>query len=194
MRAPISHDERQRVHDLIAQIEQRTTADLDVVVARVSDRYALYPLVWASVSALLLAGLVALARPEIELRAALVLLLALVIALTLAFNILPIRLALVPTKVKRSRAKQLAQREFAAQCLAASDQRARILIFASTGERYVEIIPDRATHALVSQKTWDRIVADFITAVRSDRLATGLLAAIQSCAAILETHYPSAAK
>lgn len=194
MRAPISHEERQRVHDLIAQLEQRTTADLDVVVTRVSDRYALYPLAWASFSALLLVGLVALVRPEIELRASLVLLLSLVVLLTLAFSMLPIRLALIPTKVKRSRAKQLAQREFAAQCLAASDARARILIFASTGERYVEIISDRATHALVSQKAWDRIVADFVAAVRTDRLATGLLAAIQSCGAILETHHPNAAK
>jgi len=194
MKAPISREERERIHDAIAKLEQRTTADLDVVVTRVSDRYALYPILWASSSALLLAGIVALVRPEMEVRLALLLQLSLVILLTLAFNLLPIRLALVPTSVKRSHAKQLAQREFAAQCLAAPDERARILIFASTGEHYVEIIADRATHALVPQKAWDRIVANFVAAVRYDRLANGLLAAIESCAAILETHRPSAAK
>ena len=193
MSPAITPEERQGIHDAIANIEQRTTADLDVVVTRVSDRYALYPVVWASFSALLIAGIVALLRPEMEVGLALLLQLSLVILLTLAFNLLPIRLALVPTSVKRSHARQLAQREFAAQCLAAPDDRARILIFASTGEHYVEIISDRATHALVPQKAWDKIVADFVAEVRSDRLATGLLTAIESCAAILETHRPSAA-
>lgn len=190
----ISREERERVHDAIAAVEQRTTADLDVVVTRVSDRYSLYPIVWASSGGLLITAIVALALPEIQVRAAIAVQLALVILLTLVFNWLPIRLALVPTSVKRSHARQLAQREFAAQCLAAADDRARILFFVSTGERYVEIIADRKTHSLVSQEAWNKIVEDFVATMKAHRVASGLLAAIQGCGALLQAHHPSTGK
>lgn len=192
MRSSISREERERIHDAIGDIEQRTTADLDVVVTRVSDRYSLYPIVWASFGGLLVAGIISLARPETEARAAIAVQLALVILLTLIFNWLPIRLALVPTIVKRSHARQFAQREFAAQCLAARDKRARILIFVSTGEHYVEIIADRDTHSLVPQETWDRIVKEFVATMKTRPVASGLLAAIESCGAVLATHHPIA--
>jgi len=192
MRPSISHEERERIHDAIADIEQRTTADLDIVVTRVSDRYSLYPIVWASFGGLLIAGIVSLSRPEMEVRAAIAVQLALVILLTLVFNWLPIHLALVPTSVKRSHARQLAQREFAAQCLAAADNRARILLFVSTGERYVEIIADRKTHSLVPEETWDRIVKEFVAAMKTRPVASGLLAAIESCGAVLANHHPIA--
>lgn len=192
MRPSISREERKRIHDAIGDIEQRTTADLDVVVTRVSDRYSLYPIVWASFGGLLVTGIVALARPEIEARAAIALQLALVIVLTLVFNWLPLRLALVPTNAKRSHARQLAQREFTAQCVASVDNRARILFFVSTGERYVEIIADRNTHSLVLQETWNKIVEDFVASMKANRVAKGLLTAIESCGAVLANHHPIA--
>lgn len=192
MRPSISREERRHIHDAIGDVEQRTTADLDVVVTRVSDRYSLYPIVWASFGGLLLTGIVSLARPQTEARAAIALQLALVILLTLVFHWLPIRLALVPSRVKRSHARQLAQREFAAQRLAAADNRARILLFVSTGERYVEIIADRDTHSLVPEETWDRIVKEFVATIKTRSVASGLLAAIESCGVVLANHHPIA--
>jgi putative membrane protein len=193
MRQSITREERERIHAAIADIEQRTDADLDVLVTRICDRYSLYPIVCASFGALLVACIVALARPDVRVRDAMALQLALLIVLTLAFNWFPIRLALVPMTVKRSHARQLAHREFAAQCIAAGDEHARILFFVSTGERYVEIIADRYTHSLVSHETWDRIVEDFVTATKADQIASGLLAAIQTCGALLEAHHPKPA-
>ncbi len=65
-----------------------------------------------------------------------------------------------------------------------------MLFFVSLGERYVEVIADRDIHARVPEGIWDRIVADFIAAVKAGRLADGFIAAIEACAAVLETHYP----
>jgi putative membrane protein len=60
----------------------------------------------------------------------------------------------------------------------------------SLGERYVEVIADRDIHARVAEGTWNKIVADFITAVRAGRLADGFIAAIEACGRVLETHCP----
>jgi len=110
--------------------------------------------------------------------------------LSLILDWLPLRLRLVPRRAKHAHARQLAHREFAARILAAAPHRNGVLFFVSLGERYVEVIADRDIHARVPEGIWDRIVADFIAAVKAGRLADGFIAAIEACAAVLETHYP----
>ena len=60
MALTLTAEERQRIDAAIAVVEQKTSADLDVMVMRASDRYSLYPLVWAGFGALAVAGLAAL--------------------------------------------------------------------------------------------------------------------------------------
>jgi putative membrane protein len=67
------------------------------------------------------------------------------------------------------------------------------LFFVSLGERYVEVIADRNIHGRVAPDTWDRLVADFIAAVKAGRLAQDFITAVETCGAILETHYPDPA-
>jgi len=190
-RDALSHEDQDKVHAALVEIEQNTSADLDVVITRVSDRYPLYPIVWASLGALLATSFLALMRPEFEVRAAMALQLAVLLVLTLVLSWLPIRLALVPELVKRNHARHLAQREFAAQ-IAANRHLNRILLFVSVGERHVEIIADRATHGLESEDTWAGIIADFVDAMKAGPLVKGVLVAVRRCGVILETHYPVA--
>ena len=67
-----------------------------------------------------------------------------------------------------------------------------MLIFVSLGERYVEILADRDTHKLAPEGTWDKIVAEFLSKVKSGAVADGILAAIEACGTVLETHHPPA--
>ena len=67
-----------------------------------------------------------------------------------------------------------------------------MLFFVSLGERYVEVIADRNIHSRVAPDTWDRLVADFIDAVKAGRLAQGFITAVETCGDILEAHYPDA--
>src|ERR1700722_16679835 len=119
------------------------------MVIRSSDHYSLYPLVWAGFGALLIGGLAALFRPELKGLKVILIELTILIALTPLFDWLPIRLRLVPTRVKHARARQLAHREFDAHFTDAAPSRKRILLFVSLGEHYVEIIADHDTHARV---------------------------------------------
>jgi putative membrane protein len=189
---PLTRAEHQRIDAAIAEVEQRTAADLDLVVVRVSDRYSLYPVAWAAIAALVLTALVVLLWPATSARAALSLQVLILIVLTLIFDFLPIRLRLVPERVKRAHARQLAHREFAVQHTHGSGPpRKRILLFVSLEEHYVEILADHETYAAADRNVWDKTVSDFVAAVQAGRSADGILAAIQSCGAVLRTHHPA---
>jgi putative membrane protein len=185
----LTHEEHRRIEDALKEIERRTAAHLEVVVIPASDRYALYPLVWGQFGALLIVGIVSAFRPGLGIRASILIQVPAMIVLALLADWLPVRVALVPKRIKQSHARQLARREFAAQVVHASD-RNRVLFFVSLSERYVEVIADRGIHSLVSDGTWDKIVGDFLANVRAGRVADGVVAAIQACGAILEQHHP----
>jgi putative membrane protein len=191
LRSRFTADEHLRIDGAIARIERNTTADLDILVTRASDHYALYPLVWAGFGALLVAGLAALFRPELKSLSLILIELMVLIILTPLFDWLPIRLWLVPTHVKHTHARQLAHREFDAHFTGARARRKRVLLFASLGEHYVEIIADHDTHARVPADAWNKLVGDFSATVKMGHVADGLLAAIESCGTLLKSHYPS---
>ena len=191
MKNPFTPEEHERIDAAVAAIERDTTADLCVVVTRVSDRYALYPVAAAAIAAILIGALLSLLRPATSSRAVIEIQLWSLIVLTLIFDWLPIRLRLVPDRVKHARAQQLAHREFNAHELAKPEQPHRILLFVSTGERYVEIIADHQTHALAPDGAWKKIVDRFLTTVKAGRVANGVLDAIAACGAILKTHHPA---
>ncbi len=187
---PFTPQEHRRIHDTVAAIEQSTAADLDIVVVRVSERYALFPVIGAAIGALVLTGILVLLHPAVSARVAFMFQIVVLGALTVVFDWRPIRLQLVPERVKHAHARQLAHREFASQHTRGGVQRNRILLFVSLGERYVEIIADHETHAAVEGRVWDQMVNDFVAAVRAGRVADGILAAIESCGAVLRARHP----
>jgi putative membrane protein len=179
-------EECQRIDDAIQAIEQRTGAALDFMINRASDRYLLYPLIWAGCGALLATVLVALLWPNLDDRETIFIEISILIVLMLAFDWLPIRIWLVPVRVKHAHARQLAHRRFADHVAADDLHRSRILVFVSLAEHYVEIIADHATHALVAGSVWNAIVDEFVAAIRANRVAEGALAALAACGGILE--------
>jgi putative membrane protein len=183
-------EEHRRIDAAIAAVEQRTSADLDLMVTRASDHYSRYSLVWAGAGALVMAGLAVLWRPHLDGRETIFIQLLFLAVLMPLFEWLPIRLWLVPARVKHVRARQLAHREFEAHFGHGESRRNRILFFVSLGERYVEIIADHETHSRIPAKVWSQVVGDFVAAGRAGRVADGLIAAIESCGALLQTHFP----
>jgi putative membrane protein len=185
---PFTHEEHERIDAAIAEIERGTAADLCVVVTRVSDRYSMYPIAWAALGAIALGGIVSVIRPEIASRALILIQLSSLIVLTLLLEWLPIRLAIVPERVKHAHARQLAHRELNA--LASAGKQHRILLFVSLGERYVEIAADHETHALAPLGAWNKIVDGFLATVKDGRVADGVIGAAAACGDILKTHHP----
>jgi putative membrane protein len=191
VKTPFTPVEHNRIDAAIAEIGRSTAADLQVVVARVSDRYSLYPVAWAAIAAILLGALVSLIRPDIASRIVIMIQLWFLVVITALLDWLPIRLWIVPERVKHAHARQLAHREFNAHVAANPKQPHRILLFVSLGERYVEIIADHQTHALAPAGVWNKIVDEFLTTVKAGRVADGVLDAVAACGSILKTQHPA---
>jgi putative membrane protein len=186
----LSHENRARVQAALAAAQGRTHVRVALMIVPASDHYAMYPLAWAGMIALATGAALAVFWQAIGLRLGFLIEAAAFGLTAMAVEWRPLRLALVPTRLKQMRARNMAHREFAAGILAARDRKEGLLFFASLGERYVEIVASREVHALVGEGAWQRIVDAFAARARAGDLADAFVAAIEGCADLLATHFP----
>jgi putative membrane protein len=189
----LSADDRARVQQALAAAQARTSARFATMIVPVSDHYAMYPLAWAGMIALVAGAALALFWQGIGLRLGFLLEAAAFGATAVALEWRPLRLVLVPKRIKQLRARNMAHREFAAGILAAHDKKEGLLFFAALAERYVEIIASRDVHTHVGEEAWRCIVSDFSARAQTDGLADAFISAIDACADHLATHFPKAA-
>jgi putative membrane protein len=186
----LSAAERGRIEAAVAEVERRTSAELAVVIARESDAYGSYPLLWAAVTSLFAGGVVALIDPGLEPTYLFAWQAGLFIVLGILFHWGPIRYLLVPAAIKRRRAGDMARLQFLSLVDDKTPDEAGILLFVSLAEHHVEILVDRGITRVLSEDTWKKIVDEFLGAVRRDRLADGLLTAIRQCGDVLALPFP----
>ena len=187
----LSHDDHNRLSAALAEAGKRTSARFELVTVPLSDRYALYPIVYGAVAATAVLGVLALFWPDVTLRIGFYATALAFVAVSVLLEWRPLRLLIVPKRIKHSHAAAMADHAFAATILAQAERKPGVVLFASLGERYVQIIADREVHSRVPQETWDGVVADFTDAARKGRIADGLLGAMESCTKVLEQHYPA---
>lgn len=184
VRGALSPEDHRRVREAADVVESRTEVRIAVVITRISERYSLYALAGAALGAFTAGGFAIAADPILSGRALIFIELCVFFLLALLLDVPSIRMALVPERAKKASARSLAHREFAAHMIGDPPHR-RILLFVSLAERYVEIIADHATHAAAPAAAWSRIVDDLIAAVKSDRIADGVIAAIEAFGAMV---------
>jgi putative membrane protein len=189
--ATLTHDERARLAKAAEAARARTAARFELQIVPLSDRYALYPVAYGAFTALAVGGLLAAVRPLLALDDAFSIEAMVFVAVSLVLEWPVLKLMLVPRRMKHERARQFAHRAFAAHILAARERKSGMVLFASLGERYVELAADDALHQKIGQARWDAIVSDFTQAAKSGRLVDALEQAIQACGAELATHFPS---
>ncbi|MEQ8354712.1 MAG: TPM domain-containing protein [Kiloniellaceae bacterium] len=187
----LGNDEKQRLRDRIEKAEHGTSGELVTVIARTSDSYVFIPLLWASVLALSVPPLSGLAGLRLDLATLSGVQLVTFLALSFAFRWTPVKMRLIPKRVKRQRAARTAREQFLAQRVHHTAGRSGVLIFVSVAERYVEILADQAINEKVAQEDWDGIVAAFVAAVKRGEVAAGFEQAVDACGALLATHFPA---
>jgi len=188
----ITESDKTRISDAIRNAESRTAGEIFCVVARHSSDYRLVPVAWAAASALFAP------LPFIYLTkwpAAVIYLLQLIAFLIVAMALShpKLRFHVVPRRAKHDRAHAEAMRQFFAQGLHKTEHRTGVLIFASTAERYAEIVADASINEKVAPQVWDNAIDTLITAIKAGRAADGFVAAIEQCGAVLAAHFPPGA-
>jgi putative membrane protein len=188
----ISQSDKTRIADAIRAAETRTAGEIFCVIARHSSDYRLVPMVWAAAIALLVPlPLVYLTRSP----AAVVYLwqLAAFVVAALALSLPKVRFHIVPRRAKHERAHAEAMRQFFAQGLDKTVHRTGVLIFASTAERYAEIVADAGINEKVTPQVWNEAIDVLTAAIKAGRPADGFVAAIERCGAVLAAHFPPGA-
>jgi putative membrane protein len=109
---------------------------------------------------------------------------------SLAFEWLPLKLLLVPRRIRHERARQMAHRAYAARILAAHERRDGMVFFVALGERYVELVTDDSLDRRIGQQRWNAIVAELTQGAKRGDLSNAIGTAIAACGRELAQHFP----
>lgn len=186
----LSDIHRSALRQTIEAAQKRTSARIAVVTVPVSDRYALYPPLFAAAAALLTFTIIAAFFPGLPLRVGFAITAAMAALVGLSGEVVALRLALIPRHAKNWECWELAHRAFASRILAQNDRKTGICFFVSFGERYVEVVTDRDVDLHIPQSVWDKIIKDFLAEARAGRVGEALPKAIDACVGVLAQYYP----
>jgi putative membrane protein len=186
---PVTNEDRTAIAAAIRAAEQKTSGQIVCVLARASSTYSYVPVLCAAVLALLVPWPLVLFT---QLSAQRILLLQSIVFIVVAAGLLwpPLRLALVPRALKRTRAHRAAIEQFFARGVSRTDGRTGVLIFVSIAERYARIVADTGIAAKVPNTEWQGAIDALIEHMRGGRIAAGFIAAIERCGNVLAVHAP----
>ena len=188
--ALLTEHEQRQVAEAIARVEKTTDAELVTVLAARADDYAYIPLLWASLIALVVPGVVHYLSGYLTMYTLLLAQWATFIVLCLVFRLPKVTTRLIPRSVRHWRASNLARRQFLEQNLHHTLGSTGVLIFVSEAERYVEILVDEGISQHLDDSDWGSIVSDFTRRVALGHTAEGFISCIDACAELLERHVP----
>ncbi|MBL4980302.1 TPM domain-containing protein [Pseudomonas fluorescens] len=188
--ALLTEHEQRQVAEAIARVEKTTDAELVTVLAARADDYAYIPLLWASLIALVVPGVVHYLSGYLTMYTLLVAQWATFIVLCLVFCLPKVTTRLIPRSVRHWRASNLARRQFLEQNLHHTVGSTGVLIFVSEAERYVEILVDDGISKRLDDSNWDAIVQAFTQQVKQGQTLAGFIACVEACGELLKVHVP----
>lgn len=188
--ALLTEHEQRQVAEAIARVEKTTDAELVTVLAARADDYAYIPLLWASLIALVVPGVVHYLSGYLTMYTLLLAQWATFIVLCLVFRLPKVTTRLIPRSVRHWRASNLARRQFLEQNLHHTLGSTGVLIFVSEAERYVEILVDEGISQRLDNKTWDTLIKAFTQQVKQGQTLQGFLDCIEACGEVLKVHVP----
>ena len=188
--ALLSEYEQRQVAQAIARVERQTDAELVTVLAARADDYAYIPLLWASLLALVVPGVVHYASGWMNMHSLLLTQWVSFVVLCLVFRLPALTSYLIPRSVRHWRASNLARRQFLEQNLHHTVGSTGVLVFVSEAERYVELLVDEGISRRLDNQAWETIVSTFTAQVKQGQTLAGFIACIEACGELLKEHVP----
>ncbi|HEX4105107.1 MAG TPA: hypothetical protein VHX92_02635 [Rhizomicrobium sp.] len=211
----LTKSDHERVAQAIAEAKSKSAGEIFCVLTHEVSRYREVPLAWAAIAAFVLpplftfAGLNWLTQTNLVstwtdesavatkslimgalgsytlLQAAIFVIVALIVAQP------AVRRLLTPRFLKRHRVRQVARHHFAASGAKLSHAEPHILIYASLGDRQVELVAHKAIHDAVGDGPWNAAVQAVAEGMKEKKPAEGFIRAIQICGEALAAHFPA---
>ncbi len=192
MVARISSDVKDAIAAAVTAAKQRTSADIAVMVAPVSDGYQAYVLLYGfAAGSLAAAGL--WWSKTIHPFPLLLLVQACAMAL---FAFVPalrhLCLTLVPRQVLHHHAARRAREEFLFVSRHAPPERPVVLLYVSLAERYAHVLHSRALAPKIPAGTWENFIKLFTDSMKKPGLAAACRLTVDAIAQELAPHFPAA--
>lgn len=194
----ITPEDRKRIAGAIRAAEAQTGGEIYAVLAQRSDDY-FYVSGFIACCGMIVTAVIAafvahyywfdLSLPKF----ALAILAAFVCLIALLAFVPPLRMVLVPHRVRYRRAHLNALQQFIARNVHLTNKRTGILLFVSLAERYAEVVADAGINARVEQQEWNTIVAILTAHAASGTVADGFIEAIARAGTLLAQHVPKEA-
>lgn len=185
----ISDQDRQRISDAIRMAEERTSGEIVCVLMRSASTYSYAPLLWATLVAFITPWLL-VAFTHMSVFRVLSCQVAVFIVVGLILSWSPLRFALVPPAIKRTRAHRAAMEQFFARGVTQARNRMGVMIFVALGEHYARVIADDGVAAVVDQREWQHTVDRLTNQIAHGRIAEGFIGAIERCGDVLAKYAP----
>lgn len=190
----LSDADRERLSRAIKNGEARSSAELVLVVADACGGYGIFALMWPALAALLAGGILALAAPQLpswnSAPRAFLAEAGVFVVLAGVLQWPPALLRLVPYRVRRAHAQQVAEHQFALRVQGRTPGRTGVLLLVALAERQVFVLPDAGIAAVIDAASWHGIVGRLVAAIRAGPPAGAIAGAIAEILALLERHFP----
>ena len=178
-----------RVEAAVRAAEESTAGEIVVVIARQASGYRAIPFLYALLGALIVPWPMILWTELGPVRIFAVQLAVAILLLALG-TWQPLRLRLVPGPIKRARAREAAQHEFASRGLSDTRGRTGVLLFVSAAEHHAEVIGDVAISTRVPEAEWRGVIERLVASFATGEPASGLIEAVRAIGAILARYAP----
>ena len=185
----ISEQDRAAIDAQLSQAAHATQAHILCILARHSSTYSFFPLLWASLLALLcpwpLISFTDFAVEWIYLFQLGLFALALAVLSHSA-----IRVRLVPLKLRRAKAHHAALEQFALRHNNGHAAEPGLLIFVSHDERWARIMVSPAVGSQIPQAHWQKALDALRAELKQGHIRDGFIQAIDICAQELAEKFP----
>lgn len=185
----LNSSEKKNIKRLIGEIESKSSAEIMVAVTNSleNSKYMifLYSILFTIIS---LAILIFFNISSYKMLAEFALIIFPFIYFILLYN--PFTYMLIPKSVKRKRCDDFALYQFNKLGVNRKSSHKAILIFICLRERFIRVIADKRIDDIVPNDTWQKIISDFITHAKDDKIAVGILQAVDDCGDILIKNFP----
>ncbi len=205
----LTEADRQRVSEAVARAEAESAGEIVTIVTEKSANYSDVALAWSVFVAFLALSALAIAPGfylhlwegllggwSVDWQPRQVFELALLVS-TLKFGGMwliqlwqPLRLLLVPGRIKHHRVRNRAITCFKVGAERRTHGRTGILIYLSLAEKRAEIVADEAIASKVEPEVWGEAMAAMMAHIRQGQLADGMIAGVEQVGAVLALHFP----
>jgi putative membrane protein len=190
MAQTLTQSERERIEAKIAEIEQRTAAELVVVTADSCASYHEVKLTYALLLALGVGAAVHFVWPNWSVPVILWLQLAAAIVSLLVCSVPAVLRTVVPRALLQQHVEQRAALAFLENAVFATRDRTGVLILIAELEHRVAILGDEGIHKKVQISGWQKHVAELTKAIATGRAGQGVCDTLQAIGEVLIAELP----